>query len=332
MNTAQKEVGNIRLYACGGAGTNIGIRLARLQNGQREVGFGSMDVAIIDTSKSNLRDGIPVKDVYLIDGLDGSGKIRADNYQEISSRVRDILQQYKPGDLNIVISSAAGGSGSVIAPSLVSELLQREVPTIVVTIGSADTRIDADNTLKTLKSYEAVAKLRNAPVVMAYFQNSTHNPRAAVDKDIEGMVISLLALFSRENAELDSRDLFNWLRFDRATSFGPQLAALHVTSGDDEMSDPGHIISVATLATEGGDTKFDRMPEYQCVGYLPTAAKDHVLRKAPVHFIVSDGIFDDVASELNKTLRELEELRAARIGKKGLLNNNDQATDTGLVL
>lgn len=334
MNTAQKEVGTIRLYACGGAGTNIGIQLARKLGEQREVGFGQLDVAILDTSKSNLRDGVPVKDVYLIDGLDGSGQIRRDNHSEIAPRVRDMLQTFKPAGLNIVLSSGGGGSGSVIGPEIVSELLARDQMTVVILIGDKSTGKFTENTLNTLRSYDNISNARAMPVVMAYFELGNGRTRGDIDRDIETLIIRLTALFSRENAELDSRDLFNWLRYDRPTGIKAQLSALSIEDADDEeVEETGHVFSVATLAAEGGDTSYHRRPEYQCVGFLPSAAKEHVTRKAPVHFVISEGRFHDHADRLSKALREVTAEREARVGRTSTLNsNNGQATTSGLIL
>lgn len=329
MSDMQK--GKVKLYACGGGGINIGARLEKHRN-HSEAGFAEIETVYIDTSRSNLQRQIDQKSCYLMEGMDGSGKIRSENYQEISGRIRDILQQHKPGDVNLVLSTAAGGSGSVIAPSLVSELLARDIPTIVVTIGNADTRLEAENTLKTLKSYEAVAKLRKAPVVMAYIENNESTPRTKADAYVESMIISLCALYSRENRELDSKDLFNWLNFSRVTSFEPQLAALSLLDADSDLSKLGHIISVATIAAETDNTKLAVTPEYQCVGFLPEGADTSVLQASPLHFVTSDGVFGAVAVNLQQLLKAMDESREARIAKTGLLSNADRPTESGLVL
>jgi cell division GTPase FtsZ len=323
--------GKIRVYSVGGAGMNLGSLLEKHRN-QTEVAFGEIEINYIDTSKSNLRSNIDQSHCYLIDGLDGSGKIRSENHEEINDRIRAILQQFKPADLNIILGSAAGGSGSVIGPLLTRELLAQEVPVIVLNVGSADTRIDAENTLKTIKSYESVARLSNAPVVMYYVQNSQTTPRLEADNLMFNMVLSLAVLFSRENREMDSRDLFNWLRFNRVTTFPVQLASVSLVEDKESMSEIGNIISVATLAREGMNTALSEKPEYQCVGFLPENADDPVLSKAPLHFVISDGIFNSVHSHLTSILKELEEKQQARLKHTNLLNDKDKPHDNGLVL
>lgn len=331
MSEQTNARGNVRVFACGGCGVNIGHLLEPYRNAA-DPNVADMNITYVDTSRSNLRDDIQAGHTYLLDGLDGSGKVRKENHKEIANRTRDILQKHPALDLNIVIHSAAGGSGSVIGPSLVSELLDKQVPTIVLLVGSADTRLDADNTLKTLKSYEAIAKLREAPVVMVYQQNTRDNKRDTVDATMRANVVSLAILWSRNNREMDSKDLFNFLRFDRVTSFGPQLAHLSIIGPKEQLTDSGEVISVATLAKLGQDTQLDPIPEVQYVGYVADDSAKAVVDNMPTHFYVTDGIFDEVGGLLNRTLKNIEAQQLARVQKESLLNDGDQPTSTGLVI
>ncbi|EKD22628.1 MAG: hypothetical protein ACD_84C00032G0002 [uncultured bacterium] len=325
--------GRIRIYASGGCGVNVASTLEKYR-GHQETAFAEIDVVYIDTSRSNLKAHIDHANCYLIEGVDGSGKLRTENHIEINDRVRAILQQFKPADLNIVISSAGGGSGSVIGPLLTRELITNELPTIVLTVGSADTRLDAENTLKTIKSYEAIAKAAGAPIVMGYLQNSPNMSRNEVDQVMSNTIISLAVLFSRENHELDTRDLFNWLRFDRVTTFGVQLASLTIVDSNRSVSgkDLGDIISIATLAKEGDVTSMGEMPEYQCVGFLPEGTTSPVVSKAPLQFIISNGIIPEAAKHLNGILSGLEQQQAARIRKSGVMTDKDRPSETGLIM
>ena len=93
--------GRVMLYSCGGAGLNIG-QMFEKHRGASDIACAEVEVVYIDTSKSNLRDTIGAKHCYILDGLDGSGKIRAENHVEIGDRILDILQRFQPADLNIV--------------------------------------------------------------------------------------------------------------------------------------------------------------------------------------------------------------------------------------
>lgn len=332
-----KVKGKVRIYACGGGGLNIGQRMEK-HRGKDEVGFAISDIAYIDTSRSNLRSSISADHCYLLDGLDGSGKVRAENHEEIANHTREILQKFKPMDLNIVVSMAAGGSGSVIAPLITSELLAADKPVVVIAVGSADTKLDAQNSLKTIKSYESISKRRQTPVVMYYVENSPQRTREEVDAMVVEVMASLCLLFSRENRELDSRDLYNFLRYTKVTSFPAQLVSLSIHSKDNNLSAHAHlgnIISVATLAAEGSSVSLTPMPEVQYSGFVPADTHMSVTSDLPLHFIVSDGIIPQVYEDFAKLIKEQDEAAAARLAKRGnksMLSASDDVQDTGLVL
>ena len=323
--------GKIRVYACGGCGSNIGSILEKHRN-QDEVGFGTLDIVYIDTSLSNYKEHMNKSNAYLIEGLDGSGKVRAENHEEINNRVKAILQQFKPADLNIIISSAAGGSGSVLSPLITKELLSNGYTAIVLAIGSADTRLDAENSLKTIKSFESIAMKLQIPVVMKYVQNSSATSRLEADLIIYNTVNSLVCLFSREHRELDSKDLANWLSYSKVTTFPIQLASLTIVGNNDSLSELGGIISVATLSKEGTSTALIEMPEYQCVGFLPKDINSVLLEKAPIHFVISDFVIPEATKYLQKILSTLSAAQAARIKRNSILTENDHTEDSGLVL
>lgn len=325
---------NVMVYAAGGAGTNVAAKLLQYID-HNDPGFAGLNICFADTSDSNLSKDIPEDKCYIIEGLDGSGKVRAENHKEISKRTRDILQKFKPSDLNIVLSSAAGGSGSVIAPSLVGELLAKNCPVIVISIGSVQTRLEIENTLKTLKSYEAIAKMRSAPVVLAYLQNDSKTSRTQVDATIDYLITSLCGLFSGQNRELDSKDLANWLRFDRVTSFPIGLTSLTIVRGEDNQT-TGHVITVATIVEGEENSEYvgrDKIvPEYQCVGYSPIPKDKKGKDSGPTHFVVTQGELLGFTKKLEQTLQQFSDAREARVDIVSILSSDDEVTSDGMVL
>ena len=328
---SEKLKGTIRVFACGGCGINIASQIEKFRNNE-ETGVAKLEISYIDTSRSNLSPNVPEGSVYLLKDLDGSGKIRKENYQQISAHTRDILQRHEPLDLSVIISSASGGSGSVVGPSLVSELLDRDLPVIVLLVGATDTRLDIENSIKTIKSYEAISKLRGKPVIVKYLQNSVTTPRTQVDAEALQTVSALLTAYSRENSELDSKDLFNFLNFHRATTFTPQLAALNTYFGQFPSEHIGEVISVVTLCEKGGDSSLPITPDYQAVGFLPEGINDRVINAAPINMVVTTDLLAITVKTLNSRLQELEQAQRARVSTASILSDKDSATDTGLVL
>lgn len=325
------ELGNITLFACGGAGLNIASWFEKYRDKPPNVGFASINPIYIDTSKSNLSKVHSPDHTYIVDGLDGSGKVRKENAQAITEHVLDILHKFKPGDLSIIVSSMSGGSGSVIAPSLLSELLLRGCAVIVCAVASSDSGIEVENTVNTLKSYEAVAKLRGSPVNMIYRENSEAVKRSEVDSQIQGEIVKLAALFSKQNKEMDSSDLNNWLRYTKVTSFNAKLTFLDFYV--DKIADlkKGSVISVATLARYEHNTSTGQRVEYQTVGYIDEENVTELELKLPLHYVILDGIIDEIYKDLSNVKRELTETKNARVHKQTILDNSDHTTDNGLV-
>lgn len=326
-----QEKGTIRLYAAGGAGINIGKLLEKFR-GIKEPGMGVLDQVYIDTSQSNAK-GVNLDKSYFFEGKDGSGSVRKENHESIAAHTREILLKFPPQDLNIVISSGSGGSGSVIAPLLVSELLDNKLPVIAIMIGAAETRLGIKNTIDTIKSYEAIARLRKTPVALGYFQNTDATPRPKVDVAILQLITSLMTVFSRENSELDSKDLYNFLNFDQVTTFPVQLASLISVNGDfPDYLTTGTAISVTTLAKEGVITSLPFVPDYQCVGFLPDDAHQRVQDSSPVYLITVADAVGLAMKELNGSLKELDQAQRARVSDVKILDSGDKPTDNGLVM
>lgn len=309
--------GKIRLYACGGAAINIAMQLASLSY-KSEI-MADIDIALIDTSKANLmQPNIDSYDKYLIEGLDGSGKVRALNAEPIKAALPEILHLHKPQELNIVLSSASGGSGSVIAPLLAGKLLERDQTTLALAVGGTADLTEIRNTLRTIQSYEGQVKKNNAPLALLYLQNSVTQSEAKVDETVVTTINYLAVLFSRRNHRMDTKDLKHWLRYtDVITTRTPALSAFTIvvrSAGDmsinQEIEKLGHPISVATLAPRNAITTLTNTPEYQTVGILPDMEDDgqgpNVLTGKAVYFVITDGPFPKIKAELNTKMEELE--------------------------
>jgi hypothetical protein len=328
----EKQMANrkMKIYGLGGAGTNIVQRFLKKDN-DLQAGSCEIDVVFVDTSRSNLGPMIPNDKVYLLDGLDGSGKVRASNYGAIVDCSKEILMKHKPADINVVVTSGSGGSGSVIGPVLVSELLSRGEEVIVITVGGTASRIETENTLKTLKSYEAISEKRNAPVILSYFENSAATPRSKVDDDAQLMIMMISVFFSGQNRELDGSDLRNFLNYQNVTSYKPKLSYLSFSSGGVSVGKGQAIVSLVTLADEGNSTEIDAHCEYQAVGYIPEGLRRTMAGDLPIHGAVITGYFNSVVDSLVTKIANYDEARSAVV-EKSITNSSDKATDNGVIL
>lgn len=324
----------LTMYLCGGLGLNVAKELSKFLS--QEKGFADSNIVCIDTSRSNLdfKDDDCV-DLYLLHGLDGGGKIRKDNINAITSTALDILQKHKPSCYNIIINSAGGASGSTIGPVLAKHLLDKDKMVVVITVGSTASHIEATNTLNTLKSYDGITKVTKKPLAMVYLENKTGQSRSEINKRIVYAVNDLKVLFSGQNAELDSRDLYNWLRFERSTSIEPRLTVLTIGS-DEELSkvNLGVVHSVAILTSSDVDPDFNgRYTEYSCNGFVPQSIAKVLDNKNPLFFVLSDGPIADIQENLRTVIEEMNEKRDSRISSSSFINkDDDDMRDDGIVL
>lgn len=323
----------ITLYGCGGCGINVVKHIMETCEPSSKF-FASLNPVYIDTSHSNV-DGVS-ENTYIIparNGEEGSGKVRKENAGSITERALQMLEKFQPGDLSIVISSASGGSGSVISPTIVSELLNRSLPVIVFIVGSHASLIERDNTVKTLKSFASVSAIRNVPLIVSYYGNDQDGSRDDIDGMIKEDVVKLSLLFSGCNKELDTRDLTNWLYYNRTTNYAPRVSIFSINNGP--LKDVDHnLISAATLAGKGMTTHIGEEVDYQCVGYLDSSLIEKFGLTEPVHFVVHEGLFEKIGASLIEKHAELQTKVKSRVATVNIVGDNDidQAAPNGLIL
>lgn len=317
----------IKLYSAGGAGINQG----KVFLGQSPaVGYAQIDVALIDTSHSNIGESVPAENIYILPNVDGSGKKRAENHEEIANTVKDVLVKHKPADFNIVVYSGAGGSGSVYGPLLVRELMRNNLPVLSIVIGNTTTAIEAKNTLNTLKSLDNIARKGGVPAVVQYVQNTKTRPRRAVDEFVKTAIVALSLLTSRENDELDTADVSNWVRYHNVTEVPAQLALLDIVVDEDDAKNITDPVSVASIIDAGADAAIDFAPDYGCVGYKGTSVSTET---PEIHYVISIHDVPELYAAISSKAGEYEEAKAARPTQQKLVDEKrDNPTDSDLVL
>jgi hypothetical protein len=334
MTEQQQLRGRVRVYACGGTGINIAASLDGKQP-KEDLAYAQLDITYIDTSKSNLLEKkLDQNRVYLVgDGLeekDGAGKMRRTHFEDIKDCTGDILQRHEPGDLSVVISSLSGGSGSVIAPLIVSRLLKAGKPVIAIGIASLASKVEILNTLDTFQSYEGIITKLEMPITLAYYQNGTDTPRATVDAEVRGLIASLMMLYSRNNAELDSQDLKHWLRFDQnKSSYEPQLSALQVVYHANQSAIEGDVISIATLTAPDVDATLTTIPEYHCQGIV-TKADGEVKKVLPRHYFITSNYFVRVHKTLQRLIEQFNQQSGSRTRRITMLTSDVDLDDSGM--
>ena len=325
--------GKINVYGAGGTGINVAKHIASRAQEFDSEGFASREIYYLDTSVSNL-NGIDKNDpnVYIYQGADGAGKNRRHVAEVVMENINPVLLKFKPADLNIFIASNSGGSGSVIAPTLISELLSRGESVIYFGVNSYEDRKALENTIASMKSYESISRLRERPVVACLFENGSESSETMVNKRISDNVIMLSALFSKCNEGLDSQDLRHWLNYNKVTGFAPGFSQLIIQMGEVNRSPEHHLIAAAVLASSRENHKpYPFMVDYQTVGYFDQAKTNEKLNDESVNYLIYDGPIDAMFKRQQEMLKNLDEESRARTKKKTILTDQDEAASGGLM-
>ena len=325
--------GRIRLFNCGGIGTNIA-KVFESDRNKTLPGFGYVEAVYIDTSDSDLDGTIPREMVYLLDKsitgevIDGSGKIPLENSEEIANVIKEVLSAFPPLDFTIINSSLSGGSGSVFARLLARELLERGCKVLLIAVATWGDRVEIQNSLNCVKSYDAIARNAGKPLAMYFGSYGQGTSTAEVNKTIQEVISGLQVLFSRQNKGLDTKDLGNWADYTKGTSYEAKLVSLHMIDSDESFSQIGQVITVASLSAPGAEVTLPMIPDYRVRG----ASSVPAITNAPVHFVLAEGQLINVKREMESKLKDLDDQAAARKTTQGLTNTNDKPNQNGLFL
>lgn len=330
----------LNIYGCGGTGINIVSSFSKF-HGKKDHGFAEINTYFIDTSESNKPKDCDESLFYKLTEsngkvIDGSGKLRKTNAESIVQSSKDMLLRFKPESINLIVHSSGGGSGSVIGPVLTEEMLKRGQLVIVLIAGSSNSRIEVDNTIKTLMSYELVSKNTGKPVPCTYRENGKSHHNVKVDEDIRTMVAIISAMFSGENHRLDSADLNNFLNYNRITGYQPKLTLLDFYSKTLNPPQGLTVMSLVSLSTKNIDYSIDIPVEYMAEGILPDSLKDAFNIELPLHICMINGYFNGVINNLIQKLNTFDEAKNAVIEKSIIsdidLRNSESVNGSSLML
>lgn len=323
--TPVTPVGKVSVYFCGGTGANVNDLLKQQIATFNRSGMADLHPFVIDTSTSNLAT---LKDnVYIYKGLDGFGKKRDEDPQAIKKKIPEILSKFEPQEFNIVVGSISGGSGSIIMPLVVRELLAMGKGVIVLGVVSTDTDTEIENASDTLGNLEKITQSTGRPVIFRPCVNPPDGNQAEVDKSIVLDIMMLAMLFSRRNARLDQSDLRNWLDYHRLTKAPVKLVSmLTLTSGEAGDLEDGLVpISVATIAPLNTSTRAPWPVGYQATGFVSGKAAEQI--KGAVHFTVVDGEIAKLYDTLDSELKRLQATSSGTNFAKTLPTNKGGLSD-----
>lgn len=326
---AKSTIPYITTFFCGGGATNIG---SSYIEPKLTKGMGIINPVFCDTSNSNIRrlnGGANKLAIELLPDTDGSGGVRGENHEAIGDIAKSIILRNPPTSLNIVVFTASGGSGSVFGPYIAKELIAQGESVIVIVIGSEESLIRANNTIKTLKTLDYMAsQILKKPITMFFAHNKPGDRYSVVDEQVHGALGALSVLASGQNDGLDTKDLANFFQFSPVSTALPQLALLEIvdaTGGDLFHSTP---VALASLYTERDAPRINLMADYDCHGYVP----DVTLITKELHFVITCDDVIRIAREIETRVADITSKANARSQKTNIVRDTDQATSGGIIL
>lgn len=318
---------NIVVYGCGGTGINITRRLEALL--QVESNLDDAKVHYVDTSSSNA-EGIVPENIFKYENLDGCGSLRGENLDAIVAGLPKIFSKFPPGDMNIVVFSAAGGSGSVIGPLILENLLADGHTATAVVMGSHLGLKASNNTINTIQGLELAVQRIGRPIVIGYYENKAGQSFQDNDNPAFYLLGKLLLLANGQNKSIDSSDIANLFDFHRVTSNKPCLASISVVEDVTTVNqDFGKIISSAVLLAKADGVVPVFEADYITVGHLP----ENIGKNRDGNcFIVSTDRLNEAVDQLKKVRDNLIKQKENVAVSSSLCDPSVVAGGHGLVL
>lgn len=305
-----------RIYFCGGTGFNLGSLYG--PNGEH--------VCFLDSSDANLKDKqIPAERVYLIPDTDGGGGDQSYMMPFAKKHAPEMLKRFAPGVVNILVLGAGGASGATIGIHTAALLLNLELPTIIIAVGETDTTRRIRNTTNFIKNLEAVGFTSKQPVVMAYVPNS--NGEADADQEVLFLLDAIEALCDQNNGRLDTKDIQNWLQYQRVCSVEPQLVQLHVSQTRAEAAAVLEPISVASLYSDLSKNVPFGSSFVRTVGITDNAAK--MCGGDQLHFVLNSVGITTIADQIEEDRVKLTTVQSGFRQRKALVRVDDNLTEDG---
>lgn len=219
----------------------------------------------IDTSSSE-DTMIPagVKKILIKPISEGSGGVRATNYDLLKSSIPDIVDTTNPTPINYVVFSASGATGSVSAYILLEELLERGLSVVVVMSVKADNPTRRRNTLNTIQSLHnlVVEKDRSIPVFLNTVEDIPEQDR--LSRRFLKIAYELLA---DNQIGIDDSDRANFLSPNHAVDIKPTVSSIVARFSESKETNPVLDNIVSSLVINDASNPVEDAEDEALIGY-----------------------------------------------------------------
>lgn len=352
-------------HFCGGAGINISdkvfTQIAELGDGFSEVVFNYLDTSLSNITKIDRKGEfwqITTRS-HTKAVINGSGGETRTHATDIAVNIQEYLDSKKytkpvNGEFHVVVSSASGGTGAAANPILVNNLMQRDIPVIVVLVGdggidvknpsagASGSALTAMNTLNTIANLSRFASMRRKTLCVVYTNNSFYKGgEQSSIKDANKTIFNTMAVISLflsgKNEAIDYQDMLFFLDQTKYTrlSIPEGIYGVVIGSGN-EINHPEEwtITGVRSLTTDKDDFRLNVMAPHQKTGKVTDENALSVFDgQFPIHLVSFANFF----KEEERRLKQSTDIFAEKIGQFhndeiGGTSDGKIDDDTGLIL
>lgn len=213
----------ITYYLCGGTGINIGLALKK---GTKTLENKNAKMIGLDSSDRN--DSSGQFEIVRMEGTFGSGKDLSLNFDAMIPFIDKVMVDHKPTKYNVIISSAAGGTGPGLAILTARKLIKADQLVVLCLISDHTTLTEKENSVNGLQTFanQVAPNQLNAPICYLDFINEPGKTRGETNEEIVGGLNLLSMFLSSENEEMDYQDVKRVFNYSARGKINPALSRI----------------------------------------------------------------------------------------------------------
>lgn len=320
----------VRFWACGGTGIDLLRDYRETQDLADKSLYSEEHYTYIDTSDSNMGglDTSNTNEVYRVKGTDGGGKDREFVKSKFIPVLPEVMATFKPTDLNILVGSPSGGTGSGVIPQIAKELMKAGQAVAVVLVADHTSTKSSANCILCLTELEQLTQLIGKSLPIHWSTNDRNKTHLDNGTEAKFVMAALSLLASGKNHKLDSSDIRNFLDYTTVSHHKAGLGNLRVSTTTSTWEGIGHMPTFAAVMGSELSVLPEIKADYDAVGYLPPGAKNPY--NADLFFSITLGL-NAIVDELIEMRKQIEMQQKVVIQTSSLLGG-DSLGGTGISL
>lgn len=311
----------VRFWACGGTGIDLIRDYRETQELADPALYSDQKFAYIDTSDSNMHglDVTNASEVYRVKGTDGGGKDREYVKSKFIPVLPEVMMTFGNADLNVLVGSPSGGTGSGVIPQIAKELVKAGQAVAIVLVADHTSSKSSANCILCLTELEQLTQLLGKSIPIHWSTNDRNKTHLDNGAEAKFVMAALSLLASGKNHKLDSSDIRNFLDYTTVSHHKAGLGNLRVSTKISDWVGIGHMVTFAAVMGSELSVLPEFEADYDAVGYLPAGAKNPY--NADIFFSVTLGM-NSVIDELVELRKQIEMKRKVSVQTSSLLGGD----------